>query len=70
MKLNRKMIILLIAALFSMNVAHSQGMLEITSESIVDGQIQKIHACYGQGGKDQSVQLWVLRSISDDNGVF
>lgn len=61
MKLNRKMTILLIAALLSMKVAHSQGTLEITSESIVDGQIQKIHACYGQGGKDQSVQLSVLQ---------
>jgi len=65
MKLTCKITVLLIPALLSMGVANSQGILEITSESVVDGRIQKIHACTSKGGKDQSVQLSILQIPPD-----
>jgi Raf kinase inhibitor-like YbhB/YbcL family protein len=39
--------------------------MELTSSSIVGGQIQKPHACGAKGGKDQPLQL-TIRGLPDD----
>ena len=31
--------------------------INLTSESVVDGKISKIHACRQKGGKDKSIQI-------------
>ena len=61
MKLIRNITVLLIPTVLTIGAANSQGTLEITSESVVDGRIQKVHACTSKGGKDQPVQLSVLQ---------
>jgi Raf kinase inhibitor-like YbhB/YbcL family protein len=43
--------------------------MELTSSSIVGGQIQKPHACRGKGGTDQPIQLTIRGLPPDTNFI-
>jgi Raf kinase inhibitor-like YbhB/YbcL family protein len=45
--------------LFVAAAAHGEARMELSSSSIVGGQIAQAHACRGKGGKDQAPQLTV-----------
>jgi Raf kinase inhibitor-like YbhB/YbcL family protein len=47
------------AVLLAAAAAQGEAHMELTSSSIVGGQIQKPHACRGKGGTDQPLQLTV-----------
>lgn len=53
----RKVLIGALALSISFGVLAQAPSLRVKSNSIVDGKIQKVHACYKQGGKDQSPHI-------------
>lgn len=49
--------------------AHTEARMELSSSSIVGGQIQKPHACRGKGGTDQPLQLTIGGLPPDANFI-
>ena len=43
--------------------------INLTSESVVDGKIGKIHACRQKGGKDKSIQISALNLPADTKSI-
>jgi Raf kinase inhibitor-like YbhB/YbcL family protein len=54
-----------ITVLVSVAPAQGEARMELSSSSIVGGQIQKPHACRAKGGMDQPVQL-TIRDLPAD----
>jgi Raf kinase inhibitor-like YbhB/YbcL family protein len=65
MKLFDKAILFAAAGMAALPAARGEESFTVTSSSIVDGRVQRIHACGSHGGKDNSVELSITGIPTD-----
>ncbi len=50
---------MVVASLLGLSPVYAQGNMALSSNSVVDGKIAKVHGCPDMGGKDTSVHLQI-----------